>query len=850
MSCHCLFAQKSIYREFGINDGLPSLEVHGIYQDINGLIWFATDRGLANYNGYEIKSFSLEDSVSNAVVLDLFPQHNGVIYAATFNNQLFYFHESFQGFQPYPYNQLLSELLEFKQHIMSVYVDSEENLHIACEYMIGKLVISKDGKILKMPSKKKVEAKHDIWMNLQKINSSTLFFSFENDSLEKDKNTIVSKVKYAADTNVIFLKEAKNIVYADDNSLVILDTNGEQLNCIATTMPPIVLKALSSTTFFVGFEFGGGVIMDIQGKIIDRFFPNESITDFLIDHEGGYWFATLHSGIFYVKDSSIKIFETGLKSPVETLAKTRKNELYVGYRTGDVLKIAEDRSITSEAILKTNRKAFVEFDEAQEILYVKSGHTFYTKDKNNKKVYFDSIARTYFTKLSEPLNREMCISNQNGFIIAKEGLFDKVEMPYRVQDVIGLDYVYYVGTPLGAYTYKEGVTTPMVTTHPVFKYRIDDIDINEQRKEVYFATLGSGVIIYNPKTEKVQTIKAEDGLSSNIVNELYIENKDELWVCTNSGIDKVTFATDGTFHISGLKSSNGLLNDGINDVEVINDTVWIASIKGLTYVPKKWFHRSKKIAVDYLNVKACYVNDSVQQLSKLQQLSYKENRVEFVVEAISFKSSQDIVYKYQMEGLDHKWYFTKNRRISYPVLPYGTYTFKVTTTSPEYESARMIEIPIYIQPPFWRRAWFHISIIASIILLLYLFFKYRILSYNQHIIRELLRLWMKKIKRKEKYFTFKEAGKEIRIKTNTILYVKSAGNYIELCTEHKKYTIRKKIGEFISLTPDPLEYLRIHRSYIIRIDKVAEKNSKEVIINGEKIPVSNSYAAELSKLIF
>src|SRR5690606_14436609 len=114
----------------------------------------------------------------------------------------------------------------------------------------------------------------------------------------------------------------------------------------------------------------------------------------------------------------------------------------------------------------------------------------------------------------------------------------------------------------------------------------------------------------------------------------------------------------------------------------------------------------------------------------------------------------------------------------------------------------------------------------------------------------LLRLLMKKIKRKEKYYAFKEAGKEIRIKTDTILYVKSSGNYIDLKTENKTYTIRCKIGDFISSTPDPLEYLRIHRSYIIRIDKVESKSKTYIVIKDEKLPVSNSYEIEIEKLFF
>ncbi|MFK8038789.1 MAG: LytTR family transcriptional regulator DNA-binding domain-containing protein, partial [Crocinitomicaceae bacterium] len=52
------------------------------------------------------------------------------------------------------------------------------------------------------------------------------------------------------------------------------------------------------------------------------------------------------------------------------------------------------------------------------------------------------------------------------------------------------------------------------------------------------------------------------------------------------------------------------------------------------------------------------------------------------------------------------------------------------------------------------------------------------------------------------------------------------------------------------LTPDPKEFLRIHRSYIIRIDKVDSKGKQEVTVKGQKIPVSGTYESELVKLMF
>ncbi|WP_407557465.1 hypothetical protein [Winogradskyella sp. 4-2091] len=53
-------------------------------------------------------------------------------------------------------------------------------------------------------------------------------------------------------------------------------------------------------------------------------------------------------------------------------------------------------------------------------------------------------------------------------------------------------------------------------------------------------------------------------------------------------------------------------------------------------------------------------------------------------------------------------------------------------------------------------------------------------------------------------------GEDIKIPTNAILYIKSSGNYLDIFTVSKTYTIRCKIGNFIATTPYALEYLRIH----------------------------------------
>lgn len=849
---YCLnfaFSQECIYEEFGINEGLPSSQVYDLYQDPNGILWMATDRGLANYNGYEIKTFDIKDGVLNPVVLDFYPQKNGVVFCATYTGELFYFHEDFTGFFPYTYNHILKEQLTSSQIITNFIIDEDEKVHICCDGMMGKFVISKDGVLLETPYQYDKDEAYEL--NYSRINDQ--LFSYQN-LKKKQKNA--TKIKFDIDKSsgneLITLNNQQTFILKDVEKIRILDQQGNVLKTIISDSDPITIKKIDENHFITGYYYKGAVIRDANGNIVKRFLEDKSVSNFLIDHDGSYWFSTLHTGVFYVKEPKIKFWKTNIDAPIWTLTKN-KEDLYVGYSSGEVLKKGANDIFSAEQEIKNGEKSFVEYDSIRKQLYVHSGEIFYTRNENNVRVNItDSLLQSYTIKLSEPSEQGILIShNPKLSIIGNDSTSFIKNVGTRIEDAAFWKDEIYIGTTLGVLVYKNDSLQKLNTVHPIFKNRVDDIDVNVTKNEIYFASLGEGIIIYDKNTEEVRTITMENGLSNNIINELYIESKNELWVCTNSGLNKVTFKEDSTFEITGLKSSNGLLNDGIADIEVIDDVVWIASRKGLMSAPKQLFDAKQTTNNYFLSIEACYVNDTITSVAKLKNLSYKENRVTFFVEGISFKSSNELMYKYTMEGLDTKWYFTKNRNISYPSLPYGKYILKVAATTFENdENLNYLEIPIHISAPFWKRAWFIIAVILAVGLLIYAFFRYRILSYNRHIIREILRLIIKKIKRKEKFFTFKEAGKEIRIQTDTILYVKSSGNYIELVTEHKNYTIRKKIGEFIDLMPDPLEYIRVHRSYIIRIDKVAEKNSKEVTINDEKIPVSNSYVAELNKLIF
>lgn len=856
--CNYITAQNYIYKQFGCKDGLPSLQVYGLHQDNNGLIWYATDRGLANFNGYEFKKYGIEDGILNNVILAFYPQKDGTVYAVTIDNKLFSFKNDTSGFTPYPYNDLVQkEYYSDRFHIKSLQFDEDGSLHLGSEAIYGKVIISKDGEIRSKPYYKK-----GISINYVIEQFANNIIGFHYDSINKiqKKNTLVYKTATLLLNLAVSLKDEKHIAFTNDNSVYVVDKKGNVITKIENEYNPIGIRELKGDHFFVGYHFGGAIIYDSKGNIKKQFLKGKSVSDCLIDNEGGYWFSTLNSGAYYVRESQLKQVNDLIDIPITSITKSNAGELYVGNDNGDVLKIVPNDKTSIKDNLpkitveyKSNRhiKAFVEYDSENDALYVKSGKTFYKKDAKGKKDF--SAHHRHTLKLSEPLAQKVLkATNVSVFSVdTKNNTIHEINTPFRVEDACFTNTAMYVGTYTGAYTIENEKKVSMIPLDSVFKNRIDDIDANLERNEVYFGSLGAGVIILNETTKKVKVIDETDGLFSNIVNEVYVGEDNELLVCTNFGLNRIKFAHDGSFEVTGVKSSEGLLSDGISDVEVLNDTVWIASKNGLLYAPKKLFNKQEKNNSYFLRVKEISVNDKTTNKAQLAELSHTENRLAFKVEGVSFKHANKLLYGYTLKGLDDKWYYTTNRTINYSSLPYGKYTFKLTAlTSEKDEKLEIIEIPIHIYPPLWKRTWFVIAAILSFVFLIYLFFKYRILSYNRHIISELLRLLVKKINREEKYFSFKESGKEVRVKTSAILYVKSSGNYIELVTEKKNYIIRTPIRSFIESTPDPLEYIRIHRSYVIRIDKVTAKNNKEVIINKEKLPVSSSYLDELDKLIF
>jgi len=95
----------------------------------------------------------------------------------------------------------------------------------------------------------------------------------------------------------------------------------------------------------------------------------------------------------------------------------------------------------------------------------------------------------------------------------------------------------------------------------------------------------------------------------------------------------------------------------------------------------------------------------------------------------------------------------------------------------------------------------------------------------------------------------RDKGSLARVKFSDILWLKGDGNYTTLVTRNKVYSLRNILKEFESVLPEE-DFLRIHKSYIVKVDEINTISPKEVTIVDEKVPVGRTYYQKLINGIY
>lgn len=100
----------------------------------------------------------------------------------------------------------------------------------------------------------------------------------------------------------------------------------------------------------------------------------------------------------------------------------------------------------------------------------------------------------------------------------------------------------------------------------------------------------------------------------------------------------------------------------------------------------------------------------------------------------------------------------------------------------------------------------------------------------------------------ENYVYFKVDKKMIKTKMADVLYIESIKDYVKVKTPEKEIVTQQKISYLEESLPRE-QFLRIHRSFIVNLEKIDAYSATDVEIGKHSIPIGRNYKNDVMKIL-
>lgn len=840
---NCLFlsqlshAQQFNFKRYSVDDGLAQSQVFAMIEDCRGNLWMGTrGGGISCFDGLNFKTYTTKDGLVNNYIYCLYEDHKKNIWIGT-NNGLSSFNGlRFQNYFPESDSISLSiqAILEDKQHtlwiatnlglytfdgsqftnfskkhnfykasISCLYEDKNKNIWVGGDKGLGKinskheviLLSKKEGLAnLAIRTLQEDESSH-LWIGT--YGAGLLLFNGKH-TLRIDKNNELAKkiildIKPGKNGSMWIATSSDGVCYwnSTDSTFSWLNENDGLSN-------NHVRLIMQDTWGNYWFATSGGGISKYSGQQFDHYdkskgLPGNFIYSIYQDRKGLLWIGVSDKGICtYNGQNFIPLYKDSnlISGRVKAICEDKDSAIWFGIDGIGLIRYKQSQFISIEEL---NGKYIrdIKTDSSGNIWIATLGAGLYKISTTNSQKKKFTVKR-FYSKKEQATNRINCIH-----IDSLQRLWIGYEN-FGIAHLLNEDSIIY-------FHKKDGLVNDAVRSFAA-----------DQSGYLWIGTAGSGISRLNMYSDSSSFLNYSS-LSSNNVYLLLFDKDDNLFVGSESGIDKLTLNKDrNLIELKHYGKAEGFV--GIETCQNAacldtNANVWFGTINGLTrFNPNHTLHNSQPpilsiydVSLNYESLKnTTYASmlSSWNQVKTNLSLLYNENRISFDFVGINLSNPEKVLYSWKLKNIDEDWSppSTKNNA-SYSNLAAGEYTFLVKACNEDNVWSEEQKITFTILPPFWKTWWFISLLVIMGLISIAAIFKWRIHSVKKkaEIIRKELELEKNMLELEQK---------ALRLQMNPHFIFNALNSIQSLISQKDEKTARYYLAKFSKLMRMILENSR------------------------------------------